>query len=135
MISGFKKVLIKAAWAPAAVFFVHAFISAVFGHKPSLDPAMHFLGGTAMAYFFHQVLNIGTRLFGESKLFPRLFLSFCFATTMAVIWEFMEFTGGLATGVYSQHSLHETMYDLILGCAGAACYVALALLIHLLKRK
>jgi hypothetical protein len=135
MLTGFKKVMRKAAWAPAAIFLIHTFISLVFGHKPALDPSMHFLGGMAMAFFFHELLNVSTALFGESRYFPRLILSFCFATTVAVFWEFMEFGGGEATGVYSQHSIKETMYDLLLGCGGAACYVMLQMILGFKKPK
>ena len=129
MLSGFTKLMRRAAWAPAAVFFAHTFISLVFGHKPGLDPAMHFLGGMAMAYFFHQLLNLNSYHFGESRRIPRLLLAFCFATTIAVFWEFMEFGGGEATGVYSQHSIRETMYDQLLGCGGAASYAILQIIL------
>ena len=125
MFSNLKQLLVKAGWAPVSVLLVHNTISSVYGHKPGLDPPMHLLGGAAMAYFFYQVLTIWATAFGKSKQLARLVMAFCFATTVAVFWEFIEFTGGELSGISAQHSLRETMQDLILGCTGAFIYLAI----------
>jgi hypothetical protein len=118
-----KNIIYKAGWAPVSVVLFHSLLSALIGHRRSLDPAMHFLGGAAIAYFFYKAIAMASKWFGEATLPARPVIAFCFATTIAVFWEFMEFTGGKATGVSAQVSLEETMYDLILGCSGALTYL------------
>jgi hypothetical protein len=117
------RLLIRAGWAPVAVVMVHAAITLLFGHKPSLDPAMHFLGGAAGAYFASHVLLEARAWFGEPARGARAAIVFCITATAALFWEFLEFVSGLLMGHSSQHSIPETMADLMLGCAGAAVLV------------
>lgn len=131
MFAGLKKLMLKAGWAPLLVLATHNGISMAIGHKPAIDPPMHFSGGAAIAYFFYQAQLIGTNWFGKPKLLMRSVITFCFAATVAVLWEFMEFVSGKLTGHHSQISLDETMEDLILGCSGA---FLLLLLIGIIKQ-
>jgi len=134
MFSGIKKLFYKACWAPIVVLLLHNGIAKLWGHKPSLDPAMHFLGGAAMAYFFYQALLIGHALFGDPKPFARSFIVFCAAVTVAVFWEFLEFIGGKTTGNSVQTSVEETMYDLLLGAGGALLYLCISAIIKRIKK-
>lgn len=115
-----RRVLVRAGWAPLAVVGFHAGAAALFGHDPRLDPTMHFLGGSAIAYFIGRAILEWNEFFGRPSPWGRTIVIFCMATTVAVFWEFMEFTIGAALGLYSQLSLKETMGDLFFGCAGAA---------------
>jgi len=45
------------------------------------------------------------------------------STTVAVFWEFMEFS---SLFIYRQISLKETMGDLLLGCLGAGLFVGIS---------
>ena len=134
MFSGIKKLFLKAAWAPFFVLVLHNSIAKIFGHKPSLDPTMHFLGGAAMAYFFYQAILIGQGWFGQSKPLARSFIAFCIAVTVAVFWEFMEFGGDHFTRSHVQISLDETMHDLILGSSGALAYLLISGIIRKIKK-
>lgn len=81
---------------------------------------MHFLGGAAAAYFIAHALLEWEEFFGRPSPWGRRLVVFALATTVAVFWEFLEFTAGASLGLYSQLSLGETMGDLLFGCAGAA---------------
>jgi hypothetical protein len=117
------RLLIRAGWAPVAVVVVHAAITLVFGHKPSLDPAMHFFGGAAGAYFVSRALMEARAWFGEPAKGARAVIAFCITATAALFWEFLEFVSGQLMGHSSQHSIPETMADLMLGCGGAAVFL------------
>jgi hypothetical protein len=134
MISKILKLVSKAGWAPFSVLLFHNGVARLFGHNPALDPAMHFLGGIAIAYFFYTAIEVGIAWFGITKPFPMACVAFCMATTVAVFWEFIEFAGGLFVEQKSQTSLDETMYDLLLGCGGAMVCIILLTLFRLFKK-
>lgn len=115
-----RRVLVRASWAPLAVVGFHAGAAALFGHDPRLDPTMHFLGGSAIAYFIGHAVLEWDDFFGRPSPWGCRLVVFGLATTVAVFWELLEFTTGAALGLYSQLSLKETMSDLFFGCAGAA---------------
>jgi len=116
--------LLLAACAPISVVVVHQVLTAVLGHQAQLDPAMHFLGGAAVAFFCRRALILGANWFGSPAPAARALIVFCMASTAALFWEFMEFLAGGTVG-YSQISLRETMDDLLLGCAGAVVFLAI----------
>lgn len=118
-----RRLLLRAGWAPLAVVGFHAGAAALFGHAPRLDPAMHFLGGAAIALFIAHALLEWQEFFGRPTPWGRRVVVFALATTVAVFWEFLEFTAASGLGLYSQLSLAETMGDLLFGCAGAAIYL------------
>lgn len=114
-----RGLLARAGWAPLSVVGLHALAAALFGHEPRLDPAMHFLGGSAIAYFLAHAVEEWDEHFGLPSPWARSLVVFCLAATAALFWEFAEFAAGTALGLYSQLSLKETMGDLLFGCAGA----------------
>jgi hypothetical protein len=67
---------------------------------------------------------------GRLTTLGRLLLSFCFAMTVGVVWEFAEQLSDLWLGSHIQLSVHETMKDLWADATGAA----LALLLLLAMR-
>ena len=123
MKSGLRQLVLKAGWAPASVVVLHAGIAGLSGHKQSFDPAMHFLGGAAIAHFLWHATAIWKGWFGEPMPLARSLVVFCITTTVAVFWEFAESLSGALIGAYSQLSLKETMGDLFMGCIGAGSYL------------
>ncbi len=115
-----RQVVVRAGWAPLSVVGIHALAAALFGHAPELDPAMHFLGGAAAAYFLGHAVTAWEDSFGRPSPWAQRLIVFSLTTTVAVFWEFLEFSTGAALGLYSQLSLKETMGDLFFGCVGAA---------------
>jgi hypothetical protein len=130
MFSNIKRLFLKAAWAPFAILLLHNGISKFFGHKPSLDPTMHLLGGFAIAYFFYQAIQIGNTWFGNPKPMAHLFLTYCISVTVTVFWEFLEFAGDRTTGGKVQSSVTETMYDLLLGSIGALLFLIISAILY-----
>ena len=123
-----RRLLVKAAWAPAAIVIAHASYVGLFGHDPRLDPVMHFLGGVAGAYFATHAILIGRTWFGEPSRAGRALMAVCITASAALCWEFAEFAVGELFKMYSQLTLEETMMDLLLGCLGATIFVAVDLL-------
>ena len=116
--------LLRAAWAPLAVVIGHGVVALVFGHQRQLDPAMHFFGGMAGAYFASRAVTVARDWFGNPVPMARALIAFCLTATAALCWEFEEFASGLIFGHSAQYSLEETMADLSLGCGGALIFVA-----------
>jgi hypothetical protein len=130
MFSNIKKIFFQAAWAPFAIVLLHNSISFFWGHKPSLDPTMHLLGGAAIAYFFHVAIRIANTWFGNPKPIAHLFLTYCISVTATVFWEFLEFAGDRTTGGKVQSSVTETMYDLLLGSSGALLFLIILAIVY-----
>ena len=128
-----KTLLIRAAWAPLAVLIGHAAIVLVFGHQRALDPALHFLGGAAGAYFATHAIVLASAWFGHPSPGARSMIAFCLTATAALFWEFEEFATGQMSGHSSQFSLEETMADLLLGCGGALVFVVSTFVISVMR--
>lgn len=114
----------KAGWAPIAVLLVHAAGGHFFGHEPYVDPAMHFLGGLAAAYFFWHAGALGGRRMGSPSPLALDMLAFGLTCAIALVWELGEFFSDLYLGTNIQRSVANTMRDLALGMSGAIVYVA-----------
>lgn len=119
-----RRLALRAGWAPAAVILFHAAVARLSADRQAFDPAMHFLGGAAIAYFLWHAADLWKEWLGGPAPAARGLIVFCAATTVAVFWEFAEFSSGALLGAYSQLSLKETMADLFRGCLGAASYLA-----------
>lgn len=119
----------RAAWPPALVFLAHVVASLVFQaytRLPSLDIAMHLLGGCAIACCFARALEVVAREHAAARLDARMrvLLVFALTTTAAVVWEFAEFVSDRTTGTSAQVGLEDTLLDLALGMLGGAAYLA-----------
>lgn len=89
------------------------------GMRHQLDHAIHFSGGLAIAYFLYRSIKIISPVIGFVTPLTRFLLSFTAACTVALFWEFGEFASDLLRGTRIQHSVHETLWDLVFGTAGA----------------
>jgi hypothetical protein len=86
---------------------------------------MHVFGGVFIAYSF----SLGLEYFQEKKLLSELnvlsssvFL-FALTSTVAVIWEFGEFTLDFFFDTNSQAGLEDTMLDMFLGMLGGTAFI------------
>jgi len=119
----------RAAWPPALVFALHVVASLGFhayARLPSLDIAMHLLGGCAIACCFARTLDVLARDHAAARLDARVQMLFVFAltATAAVVWEFAEFVSDRTSGTSAQAGLEDTLLDLALGMLGGALYLA-----------
>ena len=100
------------------------------------DGVMHFMSGSLIAIFSFSLINLlnkNIKIYQILNPFFMVLFAFCFALTLAVIWEIIEFTIDSITqsdmqrykdslpGVpfIGQEALRDTMYDFILGGLGA----------------
>jgi hypothetical protein len=122
----------RAAWAPVLVFAVNVLLWLCFGAYsllPWLDIPMHFIGGTAIAYFaLHAVeAAVFCGLIGSPHRSTVRLASFLFACAAAVFWELAEYIADPYIETKLQHGTADTIFDVLLGIGGALCYLACAL--------
>lgn len=111
----------RGAWAPLAVFAV-SFPLAAMPFAEDAYPALHVLGGVALAYFSRRAVRLVHRAWPPvlSSL-----VAFSLACTGALAWEIGEFAVDFVAGTALQEGLFDTMTDLILAASGAAAWLAL----------
>lgn len=127
---GWKAYFLLTAWAPAVVLLFHRAIAHTPLRKP-LDFTVHSMGGAAMAYCAWQGIRCFPALFGRITAFAATALSFCFAVTVGVFWEFAEQISDKFYGTNIQLSISETMKDLWADATGATLAL---LLIQIVRR-
>ena len=114
----FFQLIKRAAWAPIAVFILHAGIARTSLREP-LDFTIHFLGGASIAYFLFHALFCFEALLGKPSCFGRYLFSFALACTVGLFWEFGELFSDTFLHTHIQRTIHETMFDLIADATGA----------------
>lgn len=114
----------KAAWAPVVVLVVHRIVGKT-PWRQDLDFAMHFSGGMAAAYGAWHALSCFERWLGSLTLIGRLLFSFALACVVGLFWEFAELASDVFRGTHIQHSVRETMRDLIADACGAVVTLSL----------
>ena len=121
----------RAGWAPAAVYLGHLAGSRgldIYAVVPWFDEASHFAGGMAIAWFVAEAAAI----FALGSVTAPLRLPIHAAlivggTSLAILlWEVQEFAQDRLLGTRFQSGVADTMWDVILGFAGCALYLALA---------
>jgi len=121
--------LLKAGWAPATVFVLHALASKVlrlYASHPPTDIAMHSLGGVAIAYFFWRAGSLASDA-GVIGTINRTGLSvmvFGLTCAAAVFWEFAEYLSDRYLGTKSQLGLPDTLGDMVFGILGGMAFLA-----------
>ncbi len=122
------KTVCEAAWLPVLVFGLHVVASRAFHAYvlfPPLDIPMHFLGGLAIAFFFHRAA-INAFRFGIVDTFHPVIhslLVFSMVGTTTVLWEFCEFISDKFFGTHAQLGLPDTLFDMFLGLFGGLCFL------------
>lgn len=96
-----------------------------FDNVPHLDKVSHFLSGfvfTIAGFCLYAALQKKPAGGGTVRPPAAISYAFFFSTTVAVVWEIIEYTGFVLFGMDSQHTLTtgvvDTMQDLL------ACFVA-----------
>ena len=129
----FLRLLIDPGCAPFSVVILHV-VLAEFGLTQRLDHLLHFLGGSAIAYFFFRLLNLFPPFLNAPAWLPYL-VTFTSSCTVAIFWEFAEFASDTFLHTTVQQSLTETMLDLLFGVLGIiSSLVLLALLQPFMRR-
>jgi hypothetical protein len=113
-------------WAPVLVLGAHVLASRVLpGYEsyPDLDLPMHFLGGVAIAFFFHVAFRHASR-YHVLAPYHRL------TCAAAVFWEFAEFLSDRYLGSHAQDGIPDTMVDMALGIGGGLVFQAVSQVFH-----
>lgn len=121
-----------AAWAPISVLILHAIVLRT-PWRQTLDWLLYFLGGAATAYFLFHAARLLTQVLGQLRMPTHYMLAFGLTCTIAVGWEIIEFLSDQILGTQVQHSLVETMRDLICGVLGAVFSLVCVLLLMLVR--
>jgi len=121
--------LANPGWAPLAVVILHVALAG-YGLSDRFDHHLHFLGGAAIAYFFHGLFAKFPPPLAIHSHWIHYLLAFTSACTVALFWEFAEFTSDRIRYTNIQHSLTETMLDLAFGVAGATISLFLCALVR-----
>lgn len=121
--------LLRAGWAPAAVFLFHAYASTVlhlYVYYPASDIAMHALGGIAIAYFFWRAASLasGAGVLGGINRVGLGVMVFGLTCAAAVFWEFGEYLSDRYFGTRSQLGLDDTLGDMLVGIVGGVAFLA-----------
>lgn len=122
------RLLLRAGWAPVLVLVFHQAIMRTPWREP-LDFVMHFSGGLTIAFFIWHALDCFASRFGTLTAFARYLFTFALACTVGLFWEFAELFSDVVYGSHIQHSIHETMRDLLADTAGALTMLALIFVI------
>ena len=120
--------LLKLFWPPMVVLTVHVFISHglhLYTLLPWIDIPMHYLGGLSVGYSLFCALTVlqERRIIHPLDKAIALLLMFTLVATIAVFWEFAEFSMDQLLKTNVQVSLQNTMQDLFMGMLGAATLV------------
>ncbi|MBN2055534.1 hypothetical protein JW905_11460 [bacterium] len=136
---GWVAVLIQAlyrfGWMPLSVFIAHelsAHVFRLYGRWRQVDVPLHLLGGFAVAYFISNGLTlvIGTGLADAPHPAIRYALLFGMICAAAMFWEFAEWIADRTIGTCCQLGLDDTLFDMVNGLTGGACYLILDRLSH-----
>ena len=127
------RLLIRAGWAPLMVLVFHQAIMRT-PYRQQLDFVMHYSGGVAIAFFSWHALDCFASWFGTLTAFARYLFTFTLACTVGLFWEFAELYSDVVYGSHIQHSIRETMRDLIADASGALTTLALVFLVRCLAR-
>jgi hypothetical protein len=113
----------EAAWPGLLVLVGHAVLGELFGHEPYVDPAMHFLGGVAAAFFFTRLPGLLPRYFAQPTATVTGLLGIGLTSAVAILWELGEYLSDVLFGTRIQYDVGNTMRDLVNGMAGATALV------------
>lgn len=122
------RTLRAAGWAPLLVFGLHLVLSrgfAVYAVFPELDIPMHFLGGVAIACFFHRALcaEEAREFLGPMSTLGREAFALAAVFAAAMLWEFAEWTTDRLGVSHAQLSLDDTLLDMAFGVVGGAAFL------------
>ena len=121
--------LVRGGWAPTLVFLLFVILVKyfdVYNQFPEYDIPVHFLGGVAIAYFFHIVSIEGSahKVLGRFHRVTHCILVLSLTCTAALFWEFAEFLYDYWFGGSIQAGdLNDTLLDMLLGFVGGVVFL------------
>ena len=120
-----KRITTQTAWwAAAAVLYLHQLVQ-ILDLRSQTDSLTHFLGGLAITAFIWTLCPLFTYLLGPLFFSWRIIVTFGGGCSAALIWELAEFASDQFLNTSIQHTIEETMTDLVAGFAGC-CLACLA---------
>lgn len=123
------RLILRAGWAPLAVFLVHGTLAGwvidIYASYPRLDIPMHLLGGFAIAYFLSSCVAAVSGDVVASMTRPRAEVVVVMSLTaaIAVCWEVGELLSDEVFGTHLQPGLGDATRDFAFGMLGAAVFV------------
>ncbi len=127
------RLLLRAGWAPLLVLVFHRIVYHTPWRQP-LDFVMHYSGGVAIAFFLWHALDCFAHWFGALTPFARYVFTFALACTVGLFWEFAELYSDVVHHTHIQHSVHETMRDLVADATGALTTLAGVFIVRCLRK-
>lgn len=121
-------------WAPALVLVLHEVLQSP-QWRDQIDWFNHFSGGLSFSFFVWKTLPFFHRLIGELTAIGRLGVAFLAGCTAALIWEIIEFSSDLVFHTHIQHSICETMMDIVNGFLGTCVTTTCAIVIQCAHRR
>lgn len=120
----------QGGWPAIAVFVFHVAASTglnAYSQFPWLDIPMHFVGGIAIAYFFHRASITASErgIIGPYHPVTHGVLVVSLTCVAAVVWEFAEFVADCFLDTYAQLGLRDTLADMLLGICGGIVLLGL----------
>ncbi len=128
------RLLPRVGWAPVAVLVFHEWLVHT-PYRQQLDFLMHYSGGVAIAFFLWHALDCFAHWFGRLTVFARYLFTFALACTVGLFWEFAELYSDVVYGTHIQHSIPETMRDLVADATGALTTLMLIWLVRCFVKK
>jgi hypothetical protein len=114
-------------WAPLLVLVLHRLVY-LFGVRQYFDWLMHCSGGLAITFFCWKLLLRYGTVFGALNIMGRRCLAFTMGCTIGMVWELLEYASDVVRGTRIQHSVSETMMDMVNDICGAATAMVLIIL-------
>lgn len=133
ILKALMRLLLRAGWAPVAVLIFHRIIYHT-PYRQTLDFAMHYSGGVAISFFLWHVLDCFAPWFGTLTSFAKHVFTFAMACTVGLFWEFLELAMDVIYHTHIQHSIHETMRDLIADATGALTTLTLLFVVRCFRK-
>lgn len=113
--------MLRVIWAPVLVVVAHALGSRFFGHRTSLDPAFHFLGGVAGAVAASKAYVLFPWIGGAMPpSIGQTAFAIAAVCAAALVWETGEFLSDVFFRTRVQMGRLNTLSDIALGVAGGA---------------
>ena len=126
--------LLRFGWAPLLVLALHQAVMRT-PWRQALDFVMHYSGGVAISFFIWHALHYLSAWFGVLTRFGRYLFTFALACTVGLFWEFVELASDTFYGTHIQHSIRETLGDLIADASGALTTLTLVFIFGILHRR
>jgi hypothetical protein len=118
----------EAAWAPLLVLFpvfLADWAFDVFTRLPWFDIPTHLLGGVAATYFFWRAAANAASVAGRLQRVSHAVFALACMTGVTILWELFEFLSDRLLRTSMQHSVGDTLSDIVFSLARGVAYLML----------